>query len=188
MLRPQGSWLARRFGQEKGELLSALHQTHGFRILTGIDFIRSLSGLPRPSRWHKQDLMSGYDQSRIRQSRFARRPSKHLGTETGVRNLNSLRSGGVLILTMPNRNQFGVVGPFAGHFTLFLGECYRPTSRTAKAGSGRIVQARIFHSSFLHNAGGIRSCVGELAGRFRRFCVGVFSAIIWGWSRRKSCP
>ncbi len=116
------------FGSGRGELLSALHQMQGFQDLTGIDLFERSSDFPKAIAWHQQDLNEAVTINRVFDIAVCSETIEHLENPRHVfRNLNRLlRPGGVLILTMPNQESIrsfcGLL--FAGHFTLFLGDCY----------------------------------------------------------------
>jgi 2-polyprenyl-3-methyl-5-hydroxy-6-metoxy-1,4-benzoquinol methylase len=116
------------FGAGKGDLLAELSRLGNFQSLAGADLY------PRPSEcdarieWHQRDLNDPLQVDRAFDVVVCSETIEHLeNPRQTFRTLHqSLKSGGTLVLTMPNqesvRSFAGLL--FAGHFTHFLGASY----------------------------------------------------------------
>lgn len=129
MLRAEGaSGSLLDFGAGRGELLARLHAAGEFAELAGADLFERPAGLPEAIAWHRGDLNEPFDAGRVFDVVVCSETIEHLENPRHVfRTLRSLlRPGGLLVLTMPNqesiRSYVGLI--LAGHFTLFLGNCY----------------------------------------------------------------
>jgi 2-polyprenyl-3-methyl-5-hydroxy-6-metoxy-1,4-benzoquinol methylase len=116
------------FGAGRGELLSELQSMHWFERLAGVDLFPRPEGLPEAIRWQEQDLNDEVGIEERFDAVVCSETIEHLENPRHVfRSLSRLlRSGGTLVLTMPNqesiRSYAGLIA--AGHFTQFLGACY----------------------------------------------------------------
>ena len=112
-------------------------RSRAFDRLAGVDLFPRPASLPPAIDWHQQDLNDAVDAAGPFDTVVCSETIEHLENPRHVfRSLRRLlHPGGLLVLTMPNqesiRSYAGLI--FAGHFTHFLGACYRRTSLRSSA-------------------------------------------------------
>jgi len=116
------------FGAGKGEILTQLHTTGNFDLLAGIDLFKRPPGLSKEILWYEHDLNDPITLNDRYDVVVCSEVIEHLENPRQTFRLlkGLLKTGGLLILTMPNQESLRsyLALLYGGHFAQFLGSSY----------------------------------------------------------------